>query len=552
MLKSLTVQNFALIREMTFYPESGLNVITGETGAGKSIMLGALGLVLGNRADSSVIYDETGKCIVEAVFLSGSENTERYIRENNLDNSDEIIMRREVTSNGKSRAFINDTPVGLSQLKELGRMLIEIHTQNTNLLIRENSVQLELLDDFAQNQNILEAHQNNWNAYQAQKVRIEELREQLRLSNLEKDFLEFQYQELENLKPVEGEDVQLEEKANLLNHALEINENIHRVLNDLLDSENSVYQRLNTSRNLVKSISHYKPEFMESMERIESIMVEIKEIAGSLAPFADLSEGDPQELEQVNLRLSAIQQILRKHNLETVEELVQFHNQVRQKLSLVAHSDSELEKEEKLLENYRTACLDSASGLHKIRVGAAGTFSGKVLAVLKAMGMPRAGLEIKCTFNPENLNSTGATEIQILFNADGNAVFPLEKIASGGEVSRLNFCFKSILAKKKNLPTIVFDEADSGVSGEVALKFGELMKSMAEGHQIIGITHLPQVAAQGTHQFLVYKEADNGTAVTKLKKLSETERVDHIATMLSGRDPGDAALANAQELLGLN
>lgn len=552
MLRSLTVNNFALIRNMQFMPEQGLNVITGETGAGKSIMLGALGLVLGNRADSTVIDPENEKCVVEAVFVNTAPNVHQYINQNNLDDGDEVILRREISSSGKSRAFINDTPVTLNELRELGSLLIEIHTQNTSLLIREPGMQLQLLDDFGTEKLLLQHHFENWTAYSDVKGKLAGLRETVRQAQQERDYVQFQFDELDRLKPVAGEETQLEEKSGFLGHAAEIGESTGKVADMLFESETSAYNIMSSARSLLKNITGYNQDIRQVYEKLDGMMVELKELSQELLHIAGQSDTDPEELERVQQRLASLQQLMRKHDTGNTEGLVALYEALGEKLLISDQAGEQLVALEKEVDMRQKACITSAEALHEARNLAAIRLSGEAEAILHKLGMPKARLKVHLVFDHNKLNQTGATVVQLLFNADGHTELPLDKVASGGEVSRLNFCFKSLVARNRQLPTIVFDEVDTGVSGEVALKFGELMKSMGERHQVVTITHLPQVAANGTVHFLVYKEEEKGKTITRLKKLHDAERISNIASMLSGKDPGEAALANAKALLGLN
>lgn len=537
---------------MVFKPNAGLNIITGETGAGKSIMLGALGLVLGNRADSTAILNPTEKCVVEAVFESNAETVHQFLLEKGLDDGPELILRREITATGKSRSFINDTPVGLSDLKDLGVWLIEIHTQNTTLLLKNAEMQLLLLDEFGVDDQILQNYQLKWSNYKSLEQQCTLLKEQVKRDQEERDFLQFQFEELDKVKPMDGEEVSLEARLSVLNNVNEIVENSQKVMGVFMENENSVYSLLNGAKALLKNIAPYNDRLKDALLRTESLMLEIKELSSEISDFSESVDANPQEIEALNNRISALQHLMRKHHVDSSLALQNIHESLEQKLNKSASDEGLVSELEKQLAQSKADCLKTAEELHRLRLNAGKDLSARIPQLLQKLGMPKAVMNIECTMMPEKLGKTGCTDVAIYFNADGGNMQLMEKVVSGGEASRINFCFKSVIADSKNLPTIVFDEADSGVSGEVAINFGEMMHQMGASHQIITITHLPQVAAFGSSHFQVYKENENGKTNTAMKKLTETERIAYIAQMLGGSDPGEAALANAKELLGLN
>ncbi len=549
MLTSLTVQNYALIRDLEFYPESKLNVITGETGAGKSIMLGALGLVLGNRADTGILRDDSVKCTIEAVFSYTSETLKAFLESRELDVLEEIILRREISPTGKSRAFINDTPVNLTDLKEAGELLIDIHTQHTSLLIRNTKQQLRMIDRYGDYSALLLQAEEQWHVYKAELQTYEELEAFCSSAQAEQDFLRFQFEELEKFNPVEGEEVQLEERVEFLNHAADIariGENVAALLNE---NENSAYNQIQAARSLMKPVSGLSASLKGIAERIDTLLPEIKDLAEEMQAVASDSEPNASELENLNARYAQLQLLLKKHRVDSSAALQQLLQEIGDKLYTADHSAEALEKQKAKVAAAKEKCLNTAHALHEKRVKTATELCKQVEAGLKQLGMPKAKLRADLQYQVEGLNETGASKMQFLFSANGSLEMPLEKVASGGEVSRLNFVIKSILAGKNEIPTLIFDETDTGISGEIAHKFGEMMRQLGKSRQVIAITHLPQVAAHGNSHYFISKKEVAGKTESFMEKLAEPQRIQKLASMLGGENPGEAALANAKELL---
>lgn len=552
MLKSLTVNNYALIKEIRFLPETGLNVVTGETGAGKSILLGALGFVLGNRADTTVLLPKSEKCIVEAIFLNFPQKVVDFLQNHELDIEPELILRREISAAGKSRAFINDTPVAQNQLKELGEFLVEIHTQNTGLLIRDNNEQLSLLDTYGGNIDLLQEYSKLWNHYIKERQKLTELQELATKATGEYDYLKFQFEELETFKPTDGEETYLEQRANMLNHASDIAEAGNTAWNMLSENENSIYSQLSAVRSVIKGVANISPELDALYARIDSIMLDIRDVSQEIGKISETSQPDNAELERINERLALLQMLLKKHRRTGAAELKQLLEELNEKIYAFDHSEEAMQKQVNLVAEAHKNCILVAQKLHAAREHAAKKLGPEAQLHLAKLGMPKAGLQVELGFDENKLGAKGGSAVVLLFNANDSRLLPLDKVASGGEVSRLNFVFKALLADKKEMPTIIFDEADTGVSGEVADRFGEMMKELSAYHQIIAITHLPQVAAKGNAHFLIYKGEEDGKMVSALKHLNPENRIDALANMLSGKTPGTAAVANARELLGLN
>ncbi|MBL7812174.1 MAG: DNA repair protein RecN [Bacteroidetes bacterium] len=549
MLLNLTVKNFALIRELCYEPGKGFNVVTGETGAGKSILLGALGLVLGNRAESGVLLNAEQKCIVEATFNIEALQLHDFFQQEELDYEPTTLLRREISPQGKSRAFINDTPVSLNTLRALGSQLIEIHTQNTGLLITQADEQLQLLDDYAMHPDLLGEYKlawKNWRMAKEQLTHALQVREQL---NRERDYLHFQYQELDDFQPIMDEESTLLQQIQLLENAGEIGEACQDVQFQLTEKELSVSDILGQLRQRLRNAARHLPAIEEITQRLESSLEELRDCSLELGKIAAEAESDPNRLEQLNGRYARLQQLLKKHGAEQGSELIQIKNALSEKLQQSDMADHAVEKADELVKHTRNLLGSVAGKLHLSRVKAAQNLASEAVLLLKKLEMPAARLEIQLSELPEP-GPVGADGIDILFSAnEGKALQPLEKVASGGEVSRLNFCFKALLAACKNCPTLIYDEADTGISGAVADRMGQMMRELGQKHQIISITHLPQVAALGEYHHFVYKSTADGETESRIRLVSGDERVRIVAEMLSGRQPGEAAIANARELL---
>jgi DNA repair protein RecN (Recombination protein N) len=551
MLQLLTIQNFILIKELQFKPGQGLSVITGETGAGKSILLDALELILGGRADSSMLFQQDKKCILEAVFNIKTMQLQTFFEAHELDYADETILRREINAGGKSRAFVNDTPVSLQILRNLGEHLIEIHTQHTGLLITSAAEQLKIVDDFANEPALWKEYAIAWDKYIAAEKELNHLKVVAAEAQKERDFNQFQFEELAEFSPVANEEINLEIQSQTLSHAEEINNAAANAAYLLNETENSIADQIVAVKSSLKQAANHHPQIAEILTRLESQAMELKDIAQSLEIVSVSIENDAGKLQRVNERISKLQHLLKKHNLHTASDLIMLMEKLETKLEFAEKSTTRLENLARVVAEARSKALELAKSLHKMRLSAAEKLCRQAEKQLKDLGMPFAQLKADIQLEPDKMNQNGASTIRLLFSANsGQALQALDKVASGGEVSRLNFCFKSLLAGKKSMPTLIFDEADSGVSGEVAGKMGLMMQRLGEKHQVISITHLPQVAAAGQTHFFVYKSSENGATTTGIRVLSGADRVSQIAQMLSGNKPGEAAVANARELLG--
>lgn len=548
MLKHLTIRNYALIRHLEMEPSGHLNVITGETGAGKSIMLGAIGLLMGNRADTRVIWDENEKCVIEGIFNIKPYRLKNLFREADLDYADETFIRREISAGGKSRAFINDTPVTLETMRRLGNFLMDIHSQHETLELGNQSFQLQLIDSFGENQEILETYRQAWSDFQAAKKKYDQLTIEAATLRAEADFTQFQLEELTKAGLKENEQEALEKELKIMEHAEEIKTRSHAILQLLSDSEFSCLHTLGEIRNQLLAISTYSASYETLYKRLESLRLELEDITGEVEKEAIHIDFDPERAEFVKERLSTLYRLLKKHRTIEVKALIELRDSLEKKALVTSHLDDALEQAAEALENAELAVKTIAEKLRESRKKAFNPLRKQIVKLLQELGIPDANLAIESTDTAPG--PTGADRIDILFSANkGIPPRPLVQVASGGEFSRLMFCIKYVMAEKSAMPTLVLDEIDNGVSGEIAIKLGNLMVSMAKTHQLITISHLPQIAARGQAHYFVYKDNSEKKTISTIKLLSEPERVEEIAKMIGGNKPSKVALENAQELL---
>jgi DNA repair protein RecN (Recombination protein N) len=548
-LKRLSISNYALIDKTEILPGHGLSIITGETGSGKSIMLDALGLVAGQRADVSALQDKSKKCVIEAEFETVENWFKDFFSENDLDYSEVSIFRREINPNGNSRAFVNDTPVNLSILKILASQLIDIHSQHQTLEINQSLFQTNVLDSFCGNQKLRDEYSLEFNAYKQKIKSLEELKQKAQLFNQEKDYLNFLFSELEELKIKENEEDELETEINQLSHAEEIQNSLQKILYLIGEEENNVLIKLSESKNLISTTVKFKQEFSELKSRIDSVYIELKDIQATLEKESENFIYDPIKLDELNLRMSLIQKLKKKHAAVNANQLIEIYNEIELKLSESSGLDIEIDnlskETKKLEENLNKLALE----LSKKRKSNTNLLSKNIVELLVDLGMPSSELIIELSSLPE-LNSTGLDTIKFLFSANkGMQAQNISSIASGGELSRLMLAIKYISSLHQGLPTIIFDEIDTGVSGEVAYKVGLMLQKMSKTTQLIAITHLPQIAGKAENHYFVYKESDNQKTNSKIKELSKEDRVLEIAKMLSNGNPGEAAILNAKELM---
>ena len=554
MLKHLYIRNFALIKELDIDFLSGFSVITGETGAGKSIILGAINYLLGQRADIKSILPGTDKCTIEATFTTEGYNLKTLFEENDTDYDEhECIIRREFTTSGKSRAFVNDTPANLTFLKELGYQLIDIHSQHQNLLIAKEDFQLHILDVMGQNNMLLQEYQTCYEAYRQAEQELRNAKEILTQSRAEEDYLRFQLEQLEELNPKTGEDEELEEEQNELSHAEEIKSVLYKADSQFSnDTEpGGVIELLKHISQGIQSLSRVYPAVEEYAERIDSALIELKDISSELSDLAEKVEYNPERLEEINNRLDQLYSLEKKHNVKSAAELEAFMLDVRKKLDVITNGEEKIEELEKAVLDKHAKAITLAEKLSKSRATAAKEVEASISKMLTQLDIPNNKFEIKIEKNRQ-LTEKGADQVTFFFSANKNVdLRAISEVASGGEIARLMLALKAITSQRENLPTIIFDEIDTGVSGKVASSMANLMKEMTANnkHQVIAITHLPQIASCGTTHYWVYKEDTEEQTYSHIRKLTQEERITEIAHMLSGNEISEAAILNAKQLL---
>ena len=549
MLKRLSISNYALIDQLEIDFEQGLTIITGETGAGKSIILGALSLILGERADSTSIRDKERKTVVEATFSIEDYNLEVFFRDNDLDYfDDELIVRREINPNGRSRAFVNDGVVALSTLKELMTRLVDIHSQHSNMLLSRPAFQLSILDNIAGDDVELNDYRGLYNEYKATEHQLQELRDNYDRNRSEEDYLRFQLGQLQetNLKP--DEDEELEQQQRRLANATSLKEDLWKVINTLNSEDNSVLDQLQEVRNTLATAEQNLDEIAGMSERVSNALIDLKDIAQSVGAIEESLNSDPAALQQVEERLNTIYSLERKHNAKTVNELLKLQEDYEQRLAAIDSSEERITQIQEMLESQRSAALQLARTISDRRKKAAGEFAATLQPLAQNLGMKN--LQFHIDFKPVALNANGCDSVEFLFAFNKNQeLMPVKDTASGGEISRLMLCIKSVIARSMNLPTIIFDEVDTGVSGEIAHKIGDMMGEISHKIQVIAITHLPQVAAHGDSHLRVFKTDTTTQTVTSVQRLSDEEHVTEIARMLSGSELNQAAIDNARALI---
>ena len=551
MLKKLTIQNYAIIDELEISFAPGMNVITGETGAGKSIIVGALGLILGERADTAVLVNKAKKSIVEGLFLyEGKRSVEEFFRENELDLSEEIVIRREIGINGKSRAFINDTPVNLNQLQGLSSLLVDLHQQFDTLDLARKDFQLDVLDALARQFTLLEEYKKAFKNWDQIKSAVKHLREQKFQLEKEMDYFQFQFDELQEAGFHEQELEQADAELKLLNNSEEISKALTRASFELQDSETPLVQQLKLIIQQLGVFAPIHPELNMLVERMRSAQVEIQDIASGIEQLGNEVQFDPLRLEQLNERISLGYKLMKKHGVRTTADLLQIKDQLELKLRNVTDIAEVLEKKEKEEKQLFSKAKELAARVTSGRKEQVKGLESKVNKLLQQVGMPNALLKVSLITVPETLQVSGTDEVDFLFDANKSGQFqPLKKVASGGELSRLMLCIKSLVADSMELPTMIFDEIDTGISGEAARQVGIIMKNSSSGRQLICITHQPQIAGKADAHYFVYKEIKKDLVKTSIRELGSEERIIAIAKMLSGEKPTAAAMENAREML---
>lgn len=545
MLRRLTVDNYALIEHLEMVLGNGLNIITGETGAGKSILLGALGLLLGNKNDGSALKDATRNCIIEAQFDIENLNLESFFDENDLDYEPHCIIRRIITPAGKSRSFINDMPCQLSTLKELGSRLIDIHSQHQNLILSSEEFRIRSLDTLSDNASLLEEYSAAYAEVGRAHRALTELREMTSAARRDEEWLRFQTEELVAAELREGEMEELEQEQAVLADADRIGETLAAVRNALDEEQTGVLVRLRSAEIDLSHIRESYPSAVEAAERIRTALLDLKDLGATIASDSERIASDPERLQKVDDRLNMLYTLIRKHRVADHRELISLRDRCVAQLASIEHSDEALRQAEQALADATTRAMSLATDIHNSRSATAPQFEQEIISTLSLLGMPDTRFEV-CITATDSLLASGCDEVTFLFSANrGAAMQPIEKIASGGEISRVMLAMKSLLARRMQLPTIIFDEIDTGVSGRIADSMGSIISQLSDAMQVIDITHLPQVASKGKSHFVVYKRDGR----TDIRLLSAEERITEIAKMLSGSEITAAAIEQAKHLI---
>ncbi len=549
MLYKLSISNYALIDDLEISFDKGLNILTGETGAGKSIILGALSLILGQRAESRFFFNQQKKCVIEGTFLIGEFHLKSFFDENDLDHEAETILRREISSDGKSRAFVNDTPVNLTLLKQLGEKLIDIHSQHATLEINDPDFQLLVVDSVAGHSDFLTDYRSKFKAYKKDSGRLQLLISASDKAKADLDYYQFQFDELEKANLVAGEQEKLEQQLYTLNNAEEIKRSLLAAIHLVQDGEASALLQMREATHHLASLEKFNPGIAEQHERLKSVTIELKDIAAEIENIEQRTHTDEARVAEINERLHIIYTLQKKHRLSTTADLLVLQDELSEKIAQAVHGDEAIEKLRKQLALDKNILEQLAKQLTSNRTKAIPEIENEVVNALGEMGMANSTLKIELN-QLQSLGPDGINQVRFLFSANkGHTLAEMSKVASGGELSRLMLAIKSLIASHTALPTIIFDEIDAGVSGEVANKVGIIMERLAQNLQVIAITHLPQIASKSGAHYFVYKDNSTATTYTRIKELNRDERVLEIAKMLSGDKPGESALQNARELL---
>ncbi|HMT29264.1 MAG TPA: DNA repair protein RecN [Bacteroidia bacterium] len=553
MLQRLVIKNYALIEELDISFSKGMTIITGETGAGKSILLGALSLLIGNRADSASLLKKDKKCIIEGSFGIENYQIKDFFDSNDLDYDAVTSIRREISPEGKSRAFINDTPVNLNILKDLGGRLIEIHSQHETLTLNESGFQMMVVDSFAKHEVLLKEYKQSYLRYTANLNLLASLKDQEAKAKADADYYNFLFKEIDDCKLVDGEQEAMEKELELLNNSEEIKSSLFKAYAALNGDENNLVNAISGVAGSLQNIAKVLPTSAELLSRIKSVQIELKDISNEIENLQSEVIFDPLRVEIINDRLDIIYRLEQKHRVNSVSELLLVHSDLQTKLNNINSLEEQIIKLESAILNDRQSLLKSASKIHDNRAASIPKIEKTIGNQLADLGMKHAVLKIELDALPEmQFRNNGTDAIRFLFSANKGIEYrELNKVASGGELSRLMLCIKSMIAKSTGLPTIIFDEIDTGISGEIAHKVGNILKEMSQERQVIAITHLPQMASKGEDHLFVYKETGKNSTTTRIRKLTNSERVEEIAKMLSGEQPTKAAIANAKELLNV-
>lgn len=550
MLSRLSIQNYAIISELEIDFSQQLNIITGETGAGKSIIIGALGLILGQRADSGALLNREKKCIIEGVFKNEllDENVTQFLKEAELDVQDELVVRREIAPNGKSRAFVNDTPVNLTQLNQLSKLLVDLHQQFDTLELGESDFQRAVLDALADNSNALKSYRHIFSRLQQAKKNWEKLKEQKDQFSKEFDYHQFQFSELDEAGFKENELEDLDQELKLQSNAEGIKTALAKASFDLQESEEPIVRQLKSMVNSLQAYKEMHADLPALVERLESAYIELQDVADETERISGHITADPATIEKINERLSLGYRLLKKHGVKTTNELIEIRDQLNEKLQAVLNIDEAIDAAEKEYQSILENANQQAAKISAARKAQIKPLEQQVAKMLAQVGMPAAKLQVELQTAP--LSGTGGDTIEFLFDANKSGQFqPLRKVASGGELSRLMLCIKSLVAKSLNMPTLIFDEIDTGISGEAAKQVGVILKELAAARQVLVITHQPQIAGKAHAHYLVYKAIQGDRVTTGVRQLNTDERIVAIAKMMSGEKPTAAALENAREMV---
>lgn len=550
MLKQLYIKNFTLIDELNIQMHPGFSVITGETGAGKSIILGAIGLLLGNRADSKSIKAGRDRCVIEAHFDLSKYDMQQFFTDNDIDEDlSDTIIRRELTAAGKSRAFINDTPVSLTKMRELGEQLVDIHSQHQNLLLQKEDFQLNVVDIIAQDEKQRKNYEAAYNQYKQANQKLNALKAEIEKNRENEDFLRFQFKELDEAQLQNGEQEELEQEYEMLSHSEDIKTALYQADNHLSGDDGNIIERLKQTSEQLANIKDVYPEVTELLERIDSSYIELKDIAQEVNGLTDHVEFDHARLETINERLDKLNSLQQKFHVRDLGELIETYHQLKEQLSHIDHSDEDVEALEQEVTQLLEKAQKQAKELTAIRTKAAKKVEEEMKQRLIPLGIPNVRFSISLTEKP--LSHDGGDKVSFLFSANKSTPLqPVTQVASGGEIARVMLSLKAMISGAVKLPTIIFDEIDTGVSGKIAEKMAQIMVEMGNHErQVLSITHLPQIAAMGSHHYKVSKEETDKGTISRMTELSQQERVQEIAQMLSGSDVSEAALANAKELL---
>ncbi|MBE9467118.1 MAG: DNA repair protein RecN [Bacteroidetes bacterium] len=552
MLQSLSINNYALIDKLNIKFNKGFSIITGETGAGKSILLGATSLILGQRAESSILKNKDNKCIIEGVFDISEYNLADFFKNNDLDFEKFTILRREINSNGKSRAFINDTPTNVSILKELGSKLVDIHSQHQNLILNDIQFQLLVVDTMAQHENLLDEYKNNFKEYKKLNTELNNLIEKSEKAKQDLDYLQFQFNNLEEANLIPDEQKELESNLETLTHAEEIKTNLSKAYHLLSGEGETSISQINEVKLLLTQLNNFFPKSTDLTQRVESVLIELNDISNETEIISSDVEYNPDKIAIIKKRLDLIYSLQQKHRVSTIIELIEIKANLQSQINEISSSDTEINELTAKLKNKHDDLVKKANKISGQRKKVIPDIEKNIIELLQNLGMPNATFKIVQN-KAEQLSTDGFDTVTFLFSANKKVEMQsISKVASGGELSRLMLSIKSLISQSIALPTIIFDEIDIGVSGDIADKMGNIMLNMSQNMQVVSITHLPQIASKGQYHYTVYKDDDNDTTTTNIKLLDDDERIVEIAKMLSGESVTDAAFENAKDLLRFN